>query len=74
MGDFEATEGAERLGSSVQARVQRIAAALCLRYQISPNQISYHQALSVGKPSLCPGSNFIQMIPEVISNVGDYMK
>jgi hypothetical protein len=69
MGDFEATEGNEQLEYWPQVAIQRTVAALCLRYRIAPRQISYHRVLSVGSPSLCPGSNFIPKIPEIIQRV-----
>lgn len=71
MGDFESTEGDEQLGYWAQVGLQRIIAALCLRYRITAQQISYHRVLSVGSPSLCPGSNFIPKIPEIIQRVSE---
>lgn len=74
MGDFESTEGNERLSDIQQIRIERILAALCIRYRIAPEQISYHRELSVGKPSLCPGSNFIPRIPEITRRVRSYLQ
>jgi hypothetical protein len=73
MGDYEATEGNEALSFLHQQRLERVLAALCIRYRIHHSQISYHQMLAVGSgASLCPGSNVIPKIPYIIDSVANY--
>jgi hypothetical protein len=73
MGDYEKTEGNESIYIPMMIQLEKYLAALCVRYRIRTADFSYHRALSVGTPSLCPGSNFIPVIPPLLIHVSNYL-
>ncbi|MES2735651.1 MAG: choice-of-anchor D domain-containing protein [Verrucomicrobiota bacterium] len=75
MGDYEGTEGNETWPAARQKDLEKAVSALCRRYKLPAAKLSYHKALAVSPGgSLCPGSNYIPTIPDIIKHVTENLQ
>jgi hypothetical protein len=75
MGDYEGTEGNEPWPAARQKDLEKAVSALCRRYKIPSSKLSYHKVMAlVASPSECPGSNYIQTIPDIIKHVNESLQ
>jgi hypothetical protein len=75
MGDYEGTEGNEPWSAARQKDLEKAVSALCRRYKIPSSKLSYHKVMAlVASPSKCPGSNYIQTIPDIIKHVNENLQ
>jgi hypothetical protein len=74
MGDYEGTEGNEPWPATRQKDLEKAVSALCRHYKIPASKLSYHNALALPPGSLCPGSNYIPTIPDIIKHVTENLQ
>ena len=74
MGDYEGTEGNEAWPAARQKYLEKAVSALCRRYKLSASKLNYHKALALPPGSLCPGSNYIPTIPDIIKHVTENLQ
>ena len=75
MGDYEATEGNEAWPAARQKDLEKVVSALCRRYKLPASKLSYHKVMALAaSPSLCPGSNYIPSIPDIIKHVTENLQ
>jgi hypothetical protein len=75
MGDYEGTEGNEAWPSARQKDLEKAVSALCRRYKLPASKLSYHKVMArAASQSLCPGSNYIPSIPEIIKHVTENLQ
>ena len=75
MGDYEGTEGNEPWPAARQKDLEKAVSALCRRYKIPSSKLSYHKVMALAaSPSVCPGSNYIPTIPDIIKHVNENLQ
>lgn len=76
MGNYEATEeDGEAWPATRQKALEKAVSALCRRYKLPSSKINHHNALALpASPSLCPGSNYIPTIPDIVKHVNENLQ